>query len=61
MTFEEVKGKRVFDTVTGFEGKVTAYCEYIDGSSSFRVERLNPDGSDIVEQWFSPCRLEVVL
>ncbi len=58
MKFNDLKGKKVKDKVTGFEGVVTAFCEYLDNSDSVRVEALiNGEPKD---EWFPSTRLEVI-
>jgi len=54
--FKFENGARVKDVVTGYQGTVTARCDYLgDPGRRYQVER---DG-DADHQWFDECRLEV--
>ena len=53
-------GARVCDSISGFDGIVTAHCEYIAGYSQSLVQpRCKPDGEPIDPQWFDDVRLSV--
>ncbi|GAB6121013.1 hypothetical protein [Dysgonomonas termitidis] len=56
--FETVKGKQAKDSISGFEGKITAIAEYIDGYVSVRLTRLTSDGR-ITEPWFSSDSVDI--
>lgn len=52
--------ERVRDTVTGFEGAVTAYCyNFQTGLYQYLVEGIDRSGRP-VEQWVGEYRLEPV-
>ena len=53
-------GGQARDTVTGYEGTVTAICEYLHGSPRAQVERRLNNENDDVSRWFEVARLEVV-
>lgn len=51
----------VKDKITGFEGYVTARCEYLDGTTHVRIEGVvSSDTEQPRESWFHTRRLEVV-
>ena len=52
-------GRRVKDRITGFEGVVTGYCEYITGCNQFLVcpTAMKPGGDYVEPRWFDEQRL----
>lgn len=52
-------GSKAKDTITGFEGTVTATCEYLHDKPSARLETLK-DGK-VVAEWFQISRLVTVV
>lgn len=53
-------GDKVRDKVTGYEGTLTARCEYLTGVPRFEVSCLDKDGK-VVGSWFDGDRLEPVV
>lgn len=51
-------GQTVKDTITGFEGVVTARCEYIVGPVRIEVSPVNH--ATKVPEWFDEARVEIV-
>lgn len=61
MNIEIRCGNIVRDTITGFEGKVIARCEWIDGSKRIGVQSQSlHEGKPIDPQWFDEIRLEII-
>ena len=51
-------GRRVKDRITGFEGVVTGYCEYITGCNQALIAPPTKDDGEFVEsRWFDEQRL----
>jgi hypothetical protein len=50
-------GQTVRD-ITGYEGKVTAYSEFMNGCKQFCVETLDNDGC-VTDKWLDEQRLEL--
>ena len=55
-------GDKVRDIISGYEGKVTARTEWLNGCVRYRVEpdHLNPDGELIENETFDEEQLEKV-
>jgi len=59
-TFKYALGKKVKDTVTGFEGIITGRIEYISGCLQYAVSPpVKEDGTKREGEWFDEQRLEV--
>lgn len=52
-------GKKVRDKVTGFEGTVTARCEYVSGSPQVCLASIDKDGNPQTT-WLDEGRVEVL-
>lgn len=52
-------GERVFHRVTGYQGIVTAICEYLDGLITVQVTSLKEDNT-IHTEWLSASLLDKV-
>lgn len=51
-------GKKAKDTVTGFEGTVTALCSYITGEDQILISPIVIPGTPVSEpQWFGEGRV----
>lgn len=59
MNFEEVKGKKAKDRITGIEGTITAMCFYEDGYTSVRLEYVN-DKKELCSEWFAHNRIDLM-
>lgn len=61
-TFKMIKlGVRVRDKVTGYEGIVTGYCEYLYGCAQYAINPgKNKDGKLDEICWFDEGRIEVI-
>lgn len=55
--FQFELGQNLTDHITGFNGKVTARCEYINGEISYCLERAGQDGA-VIKEWFDERRLK---
>ena len=55
----EMLKKKVKDQTTGYEGTVTAVCEYYDGRISYLVENIDNTGRP-VEWWVQSDRIVIV-
>lgn len=53
-------GETVKDSVTGFQGVVTARYEFMNGCVRYMVERLKEDGGGIDELVFDEQRLRII-
>ena len=55
-------GDRVRDSITGFEGTVTAKCEYLNGCIQFCVKpnKLSAEGKMIDGEFIDEEQLEVI-
>ncbi len=53
-------GDKVHDHITGFEGVITARCEYITGCTQMCVQPPAKDGAFVDAKWFDDDRLSVV-
>lgn len=59
--FEFAIGDKVFDCVTGFNGIVTARCQYGDYNTYQLTSLVKDDKSPIVEEWISASRVNMNL
>lgn len=59
MNFEEVKGKKAKDNISGIHGVITGYCQYLHGSDSILLEYMGGQ-LDRREEWFPSERIELV-
>lgn len=54
----ELKTKAA-DKVTGYEGVITARCEYVSGENRYLIENIDAT-SRPVEHWVDESRIEIV-
>jgi hypothetical protein len=54
-------GEKYRDTITGFEGTVTARSEFLSGCVRYLIEgQMNPDSTASSEFWFDEQRLVAI-
>ena len=54
-------GDKVKDTITGFEGIVTARCVFINGCIQYCIKpKVDKDGKMIGAEWIDEDRLKIV-
>lgn len=55
-------GERVKDTITGFQGIVTARCSYLNGCEQLLIQsqKLDKDGKVIKGEWIDEPQLVVL-
>lgn len=59
MQFKFEIGQRVRDTITKYEGTITARVEYYTGDLGYRIETLGTDGSCLTE-WLDERRVVAI-
>lgn len=53
-------GKTGSDIISGFNGIITAHCEYITGCLQYLLEpKTDPNGVRIDSQWFDESRIQI--
>lgn len=57
---KELLGKKAKDKVSGFEGTVSAVCEYLYASPSVELTPQAKPGEKPVSDWFDIARIEPV-
>lgn len=58
MIFEEIKGKKAKDSVTGLEGTITGYTQYLHGVDLILLEYLDQE-KNIKSEWMAASRIEL--
>jgi hypothetical protein len=54
-------GKKGKDKVTGFEGMITAKCNYMYGCSQYLLTpKIDKDGKKLDGEWFDEGRVEIL-
>ncbi|WP_306541102.1 hypothetical protein [Dysgonomonas sp.] len=59
MDFQEVKGKKAKDSVTGLEGKITGYTQYLHGVDLVLLEYLDQE-KNIKSEWMAVSRINIL-
>lgn len=53
-------GDKVRSTVSGFQGIVTAKCEYLHDATRYAVTASKPVNGEVKTEWFAASELEVI-